>query len=89
MSDATASERVVDMVDYLRETIGEIDEMVVDLQAKRAGLAIRLAALEMATDAEVSTAAGDYEARVATGRPYESAEDAETLIAEAHRHYVP
>lgn len=87
MGDAQRAEDVVDMVDYLRETIGEIDDAVQGLMARRSGLARRLAVLEAATSSRVAEAVEDYKARVAEQRPYEGAEDARTLLEEAHRRF--
>lgn len=79
---------VVDMVHYLRDLIDEIDQAVGGWTTKRQEFAVRLAAMEAATDPAVLEAVSDYEARVAEGRPYEDAEDAESLLAEAHRRFV-
>lgn len=84
-----ASQPVINMVAYLRETIAEFDQAIADLQAKRAGLAVRLAVIESASDAEVLAAAVDYEARVKAGHPYEGAQDANAFISEAHQRFVP
>lgn len=81
-------EQVVEMAHYLRETIADIDSAVHDLQARRNGLAIRLAAIEASGDSAVTDAAADYAERVTENRPYEGAEDTGSLIAEAHRRYV-
>lgn len=87
MAESAPLNRVVDMVDYLSETIAEIDAMIHDLEVKRHGFAVRLAVLRASSDPAVAEAAADYEARVAEGRPYESAEPAQDLIAEAHRRF--
>ena len=79
---------VVDMVHYLRDLIGEIDQAVDGWTAKRHEFAVRLAAMEAATDPAVLREASDYEARLAEGRPYDDAEDAESLLSEAHRRFV-
>ncbi len=50
-------------------------------------MAVRVAAIEAADDPKIAIAAADYEARVADSRPYEGAEDAERLLAEAHRRF--
>lgn len=90
MGEAAPQEAaVVDMAHYLRDTIAEIDAMTAGWQAQRAALAARLVAMEAATDPQVLEAARDYEARVAEDRPYEGAEDARSVIAEAYRRYVP
>jgi hypothetical protein len=75
------------MAQFLRETIAEIDEGIAEMQSRRNQLAVRLAAIDAATDPAVLEAAADYEARTAEKRPYEGAEDANSLITEAHRHY--
>ncbi len=79
---------VVDMVDYLRDVIGKIDEAVGGWTTKRQELAVRLAAMEAATDPAVLEVASDYEARLVADRPYNDAEDAESLLSEAHRRFV-
>ncbi|MGH9152896.1 MAG: hypothetical protein ACRD03_10970 [Acidimicrobiales bacterium] len=83
-----ANQEVVSLVDYLSETIAEIDATVSGWQTKRTVLALRLAALEAATDPEVLAAAEDFEARVAEGRPYEGAQSVADLVKEAHARYV-
>ncbi len=77
------------MVAYMRELISEIDEAIAPWLAKRQEIAARLAAMEAATDPAVLEVAADYEERLAEDRPYEDAEDAETLLSEAHKRYVP
>lgn len=88
MGEPARQDQVVEMVHYLRDTITEIDDAVRELQARRTGLAVRLAAMEASGDPAVVAAAADYAARVTENRPYEDAEDAESLIVEAHRRYV-
>lgn len=86
MSDQAASnEQVVDMAQYLRETIAEIDGTVSEWQKKRTGLALRLATLEASTDSRVLAAAADYEERIAANRPYEGATSAQDVISEGLR----
>lgn len=82
-----ANNEVVSLVDYFRETIAEIDATVNGWHAKRTALALRLAALEAATDPEVLAAAQDFEKRVADGRPYEGAQSVAELVKEAHARY--
>ena len=89
MAESARQDQVVEMVHYIRETIAEIDDAVRELQARRTGLAVRLAAMEASGDPAVLDVAADYGARVAETRPYEGAEDVESLIVEAHRRYVP
>lgn len=88
MSDAARNTDIVEMVEYLRATIADIDEMVREWQVKRTALAIRLSSIEAATDPKILEAAADYERRVVDGTPYEDAVDAAELIKEAHRRYV-
>lgn len=57
--------------------------------AKRQELALRLAALEAASDETVLEAAADYQDRVDGNRPYETAEEAETLLSDAYKRYSP
>jgi hypothetical protein len=86
MAEAERNNDVVDMVDYLRDTLREMDETISDFQERRQAFAIKLAAIEASTAPSVVAAAEDYEQR---GRKqYETAEDAGDLIAEAHRRYV-
>jgi hypothetical protein len=84
---ADHSDDVVEITDYLRETIRKIDETVDDWAKRRVALAARLAVLDAMTDKDVAAAAADWEARTAEGRPYENARPAEEVIAEAHRRY--
>ncbi len=79
---------VVDMVHYLRDLVSQIDDAVGGWTAKRQGFAVQLAAMEAATDPAVLEVASDYEARVAEDRPYDDAEDAASLLTEAHRRFV-
>ena len=80
---------VVEMRTYLRETIAKIDNFTGYLAAEREDLAMRLAALDAAEDETVLAVAADYEVRQAAGRTYEGAEDAKTLLSDAHRHFLP
>jgi hypothetical protein len=80
---------VVDLVQYLRETIAQMDAAINPYLAKRQEVALRLAALEAASDGTVLEAAADYQDRVAANRPYETAEDAETLLSDAYNRYCP
>jgi hypothetical protein len=79
---------VVDLVDYLRETLREMDQAIAGMQEQRRGFAIKLAAIEAESDERVRAAAEDFAQRAASNTPYEDAEDAGDLIAEAHRRYV-
>ncbi len=78
---------VVEFADYLRATVDRIDEAAAELLARRRELALRLDTIEAATSARVTNAALDYESRVTDGRPYESAENAEDVLTEAHARY--
>ncbi len=78
---------VVDFVEYLRQTIADVDEAMVAWSERRREMAVRVAAIEAADDPKLADAAADYQARVADSRPYEGAEDAERLLAEAHRRF--
>jgi hypothetical protein len=82
------NEHVVDMVEYLRDTLAEIDAAIAELNERRLGIAVRLAVIASANDPLIQSAAEDYMARVAEQRPYEDATDANELIMEAHRRYV-
>lgn len=77
------------MVDFLRESLQEMDETITEMRARRQTFAMRLAAIEASTNPAVQAAAADYEARVRDERPYENAEPASDLLSEAHRRYVP
>ncbi len=74
---------------YLRETIAKIDHMTRYLAIEREEFAMRLAAIEAAEDGAVLQAAADFEARSKEGRAYEGAEDAETLLSDAHHRFGP
>ena len=80
---------VVEMRTYLRETLAEMDRAGAWLAAKREQFAMRLAALDAADDDRVLEVASDFEARTAAGRTYDGAEDAETLLSDAHRRFLP
>jgi len=88
MAEPARSDQVIEMVQYLRDTIAEIDDALRDLQARRTGLAVRLAAIEASGDPAVTEAAADYGVRVTENRPYEDAEDADRLLGEAYSRYV-
>lgn len=88
MAEPARQDQVVEMVQYLRDTIAQIDDALHDLQVRRTGLAIRLAAIEASGDPAVAEAAADYAVRVTENRPYEDAEDAESILAEACSRYV-
>lgn len=75
---------VADMAQYLRDALAETDKHIHEMQVGRTRMALRLAGLDAASDPAVLEAEADYEARVAAGRPYENAEDAESLISEAY-----
>jgi len=81
-------EHVVDMVEYLRDTLAEIDAAIAELNQRRVGIAERLAVIAAASDPMVHKAVADYSARLAEDRPYEDARDANELIMEAHRQFV-
>lgn len=89
MPDAARQDQIVDMVTYLRDTIEEIDHAVAELQRRRTGLAVRLAAIQAATDPTLQAAADDYSQRITENRPYENAQPAEEIITEAHRRLKP
>jgi hypothetical protein len=77
---------VVEMVDYLRETLREMDEGITEMQERRRGIATRIAVIEAAgTDAVRGTVA-EYERRSESNEPYRG-EDAKTLLSEAHRRF--
>lgn len=79
---------VADMAQYLRDTLAETDKHISEMQAGRNQMAVRLAGLDAASDPAVLAAAADYEARAASGRPYEGAEDAGSLVSEAYSRFV-
>ena len=70
---------VVEMVDYLRETLREMDEGIAEMTQRRKGIAIRLAVIE------ASTAPG-VQAAIADDQTFEG-RDAEAILSEAHRRY--
>jgi hypothetical protein len=81
-------DHVVDMAEYLRDTLAEIDSVIAELSERRTGIAARLAVIIAATDPGTQAAVADYSARVEEGRTFEDAEDANSLIMEAHRRFV-
>lgn len=78
---------VIDLVEYLRETIAQMDAAINPYLAKRQELALRLAALESASDETVLQAAADYQDRVEMNLPYDTAEDAGALLSDAYNRY--
>lgn len=88
MPDAARNDEVVEIVDYLRETISKADTAIRDMQAHRNELALRLAVIQAATSNDVRAALEDHDERVASNRPYEDAESAEKLLSEAHNRFV-
>lgn len=84
-----AHEEVISVTEYLRDTIRGIDRTVREWQVQRAELAIRLAVIEAATDADVAAAAADFEQRVANNQPYEDADSVEDIIREASSRLLP
>jgi hypothetical protein len=77
------------MVDYLRETVREIDSVVAGWAVKRAELAVKLTAIEASSSPAVREAAADFERRQESGTPYEDARDAESVLSEAFKRYGP
>ena len=88
MADAPQRYEAPEMVEYLRATLADIDRAISDLQARRNGVARRLAALEAAADPAVLAAAADYDERLSTNTPYEDAEDAAALLDDARRRFA-
>ena len=77
---------VVEMVDYLRETLREMDEGIAEMTQRRQGIAMRLAVIEAATTPAVRDAIADFDRRAEAGEGYEG-QDATALLTEAHRRY--
>jgi len=86
MSQNPARESVVSIAQYLRETLAKMDQNILEMQERRHEFAVRLAVIEAAEDPTVLAAIAEHEERA--GAPYEGAEDADSLLAEAHRHFV-
>ncbi len=74
---------VVSVEEYLSMALVEFDQALAAAREMRDQLALRLHALQMASDKRVGRAVDDYQERLAEGRPYEDARSVETLIAEA------
>lgn len=70
---------VIDLIDYLRETLREMD-------LRRAEFAMRLAVLEAESSTSVRDADNDYVERTTTGEPYEG-KDASDVLSDAYRRY--
>lgn len=96
MADAARDQHaaVIDLATYLRETIAEMDETIAKMESnirewkgKRDSLAVRLAVIEASNDDQLRAAVEDYKDRVATNRPYESAEPAEKVLSEAWKRF--
>jgi chorismate mutase len=77
------SDVVVELAQYLRETIAEMDESIAEMVSRRNHLAVRLAVIDAATDEVVLRAVEDYEQRAASGSGYPEAEPVEQLLAAA------
>jgi hypothetical protein len=77
------------MVQYLRETIAEMDSTIREIQERRTSLALRLAVLETATDSDMLAAVNDLGERLTQNRPYPDAVPAQELINEAYRRFGP
>lgn len=74
---------VVSVEEYLAKTVAEADNLLNAAKEARDQLALRLHALQMASDARVDETVDDYERRVKENRPYEDATSVDDLIAEA------
>jgi phage shock protein A len=81
MADAAKSNdaEVVEMVDYLRETLREMDEGIAEMTQRRKGIAIRLAVIEASTAPAVQA--------VESSDPSFDGRDAEAVLSEAHRRF--
>ena len=78
---------VIDMVEYLTETLEKIDRMIGELVDDRRDISMRLAVIKASTSDRVQEAAADFERQVASGEPF-SGEDAESFLSEAYKRYV-
>jgi len=83
-ADRQPDTKVVEMVDYLRDTLREMDEGIAEMSERRHGIAVRLAVLEAAVTPAVQDAELDFEIR--RGAPYKG-EDAGQLLSEAHKRF--
>lgn len=83
MSEPARDEQVVDLAEYLEATIARMDGAILNMQADRTELAIRLAGIRAASDPTVLAAAAAHEA----GTDYSDARDANEVIGELHRRY--
>lgn len=79
---------VVEVADYLRETLAEMDEAIVDTRRRRHELAVRLAVLDAAGDPELQRVADEVQERIDAGDTFPDARPAQDVLAEAHRRYV-
>ena len=87
MSDAAQYANVVDMGEYLTETLHEFDVAIATMLEQRDVISLRLAAIRAATSLAVVTAEQDFISNTESNRPY-AGEDTAALIAEAHRRFV-
>lgn len=82
------SEGVVEVSEYLRETLHELDDTIRDMQQRRSALAFRQAVLDAANDPELQRVADDVQALLDNGAGVPGARPASDVLAEAHRRFV-
>ena len=77
---------VVEIADYLEETLADLRTMMVEVQAKESAMAVRLAVIRAADSDAVNEAAREFFDERQTS-PYPGARDATAVLTDAHRQF--
>jgi hypothetical protein len=81
-------ESVVEVSEYLRETLHELDDAITDMQQRRHALAFRQAVLDAANDPELQRVADEVQQLLDRGERLPDVRTASDVLAEAHRRFV-
>ena len=77
---------VVEIADYLEETLADLRTMMVEVQAKESAMSVRLAVIRAAGSDAVNEAAREFfDERQSS--PYPEARDAAAVLTDAHRQF--
>ena len=77
---------VVEIADYLEETLADLRTMMVEVQAKESAMSVRLAVIRAAGSDSVNEAAREFFDERQTS-PYPDARDASAVLTDAHRQF--
>lgn len=77
---------VIDMGDYMEESLRTFDTAIADLTQQRRELAVRIAVIRGATSPAVRAEVEEFDRRAAAGTPY-TGEDARDVLGEAHKRF--